>query len=487
MDSILRINPSDNVAVALRALSAGECGATEAIPAGHKLALSDIRAGENVIKYGFPIGRATRDIAAGQWVHVHNVRTNLDGQLSYTYAPVPAAPLPDVSPRTFMGYERASGRVGIRNEIWIIPTVGCVNGIVRALSRDAQAMARGSIDGVTAYAHPYGCSQTGDDMARTREALLALIRHPNAGGVLVVGLGCETNRLSAIRDALSEEEKRRVRFMTAQDESDEHARGLELIAELIDAAADDRRVELSASRLVIGLKCGGSDGYSGITANPVVGALSDRVIALGGSAVLTEVPEMFGAEQLLMNRCRDEATFQNTVRLINDFKQYFLDHGQPVYENPSPGNKDGGITTLEDKSLGCTQKGGSAPVEDVIAYAQQARRPGLTLLSAPGNDLVSATALAMAGCQLVLFTTGRGTPFTCPVPTLKIATNSALAARKGGWIDFDAGRLLAGATRDELADELLALTLSVASGERRTRSEALDKSDLAIFKTGVTV
>lgn len=487
MNNLFIINPIDNVAVALHSLKSGECGATQDIPAGHKMALRSIGRGENVIKYGYPIGHATCDILPGQWVHVHNVHTNLDGKLEYEYAAQPKSTLPDVKARTFMGYERLDGKVGIRNEIWILPTVGCVNGIVRALSRDAQCMICGSIDSITGFAHPYGCSQMGDDMERTRKALVAMIRHPNAGGVLSVGLGCETNKLSLIKDELTEDECKRVRFMICQDESDEHEKGLALLRELIDIAAHDKRIEVSASKLTIGLKCGGSDGYSGITANPVVGALSDRVIALDGRAVLTEVPEMFGAEQLLMNRCRDEETFHKTVRLINDFKQYFIDNGQVVYENPSPGNKDGGITTLEDKSLGCTQKGGNAPVSDVIDYAQQVRVSGLTLLSAPGNDLVSATALAMAGCQMVLFTTGRGTPFTCPVPTVKIATNTSLSARKGGWIDFNAGRMLEGMTRDQLADELLDVVLDVASGKKHTHSEKLDKSDLAIFKTGVTV
>ena len=487
MNDLFIINPIDNVAVALHSLKSGECGATQDIPAGHKMALRSIGRGENVIKYGYPIGHATCDILPGQWVHVHNVHTNLDGKLEYEYTAQPKSALPDVKARTFMGYERLDGKVGIRNEIWILPTVGCVNGIVRALSRDAQSMICGSIDSITGFAHPYGCSQMGDDMERTRKALVAMIRHPNAGGVLSVGLGCETNKLSLIKDELTEDECKRVRFMICQDESDEHEKGLALLRELIDIAAHDKRIEVSASKLTIGLKCGGSDGYSGITANPVVGALSDRVIALDGRAVLTEVPEMFGAEQLLMNRCRDEETFHKTVRLINDFKQYFIDNGQVVYENPSPGNKDGGITTLEDKSLGCTQKGGNAPVSDVIDYAQQVRVSGLTLLSAPGNDLVSATALAMAGCQMVLFTTGRGTPFTCPVPTVKIATNTSLSARKGGWIDFNAGRMLEGMTRDQLADELLDVVLDVASGKKHTHSEKLDKSDLAIFKTGVTV
>ena len=487
MNDLFIINPIDNVAVALHSLKSGECGATQDIPAGHKMALRSIGRGENVIKYGYPIGHATCDILPGQWVHVHNVHTNLDGKLEYEYTAQPKSALPDVKARTFMGYEHLDGKVGIRNEIWILPTVGCVNGIVRALSRDAQSMICGSIDSITGFAHPYGCSQIGDDMERTRKALVAMIRHPNAGGVLLVGLGCETNKLSLIKDELTEDECKRVRFMICQDESDEHEKGLALLRELIDIAAHDKRIEVSASKLTIGLKCGGSDGYSGITANPVVGALSDRVIALDGRAVLTEVPEMFGAEQLLMNRCRDEETFHKTVRLINDFKQYFIDNGQVVYENPSPGNKDGGITTLEDKSLGCTQKGGNAPVSDVIDYAQQVRVPGLTLLSAPGNDLVSATALAMAGCQMVLFTTGRGTPFTCPVPTVKIATNTSLSARKGGWIDFNAGRMLEGMTRDQLADELLDVVLDVASGKKHTYSEKLDKSDLAIFKTGVTV
>lgn len=489
MEKSIRIHPLDNVAVALTDLHAGEtvAGITlrEDVPAGHKVALAPLHPGDKVIKYGCPIGHATVEVAPGSWLHTHNVRTDLSDTLTYTYTPTHPH-LEKHAPDTFPGFPREDGRAGVRNEIWIIPTVGCVNDIASALARRAQKFLHGSVEDVIAFRHPYGCSQMGDDQENTRRLLADLIRHPNAGGVLVLGLGCENSGMDALRPYLGEEPLPRVRTLVCQEVEDELAAGEALLRELIDQAAPWERVPVSTEKLVIGLKCGGSDGFSGITANPTIGAFSDRLIARGGTTILTEVPEMFGAETLLMDRCESEAVFRQTVSLINDFKHYFTANHQTVYENPSPGNKKGGITTLEDKSLGCTQKSGSAPVVDVLPYAYRVEKPGLNLLSAPGNDLVAATALAAAGAQIVLFSTGRGTPFACPVPTVKIASNPILAQRKRNWIDFSAAPALEGVSIEQLGEALYRKVLAVAGGEP-VKSEEAGFHDLAIFKQGVTL
>ena len=489
MEKSIRIHPLDNVAVALTDLHAGEtvAGITlrEDVPAGHKVALAPLHPGDKVIKYGCPIGHATVEVAPGRWLHTHNVRTDLSDTLTYTYTPTHPH-LEKHAPDTFPGFPREDSRAGVRNEIWIIPTVGCVNDIASALARRAQKFLHGSVEDVIAFRHPYGCSQMGDDQENTRRLLADLIRHPNAGGVLVLGLGCENSGVDALRPYLGEEPLPRVRTLVCQEVEDELAAGEALLRELIDQAAPWERVPVSTEKLVIGLKCGGSDGFSGITANPTIGAFSDRLIARGGPTILTEVPEMFGAETLLMDRCESEAVFRQTVSLINDFKHYFTANHQTVYENPSPGNKKGGITTLEDKSLGCTQKSGSAPVVDVLPYAHRVEKPGLNLLSAPGNDLVAATALAAAGAQIVLFSTGRGTPFACPVPTVKIASNPTLAQRKRNWIDFSAAPALEGVSIEQLGEALYRKVLAVAGGEP-VKSEEAGFHDLAIFKQGVTL
>ena len=491
---LLRIHPADTVAVAVTSIDAGTTltiggytvVAREPIPAGHKIALRDIPEGENIIKYACPIGHAICDIPAGSHVHTHNVKSNLSGQLSYTYTP-DYTDLPPESPRSFMGYRRADGKVGIRNEVWIVPTVGCVNNIVREIENRAQVYKSENIDAVTAFCHPYGCSQLGDDQAYTLAYLSGLIRHPNAAAVLVLGLGCENGNIDELKKAMGDWDDNRVKFLAAQDCEDEIEAALGILEDLCRYADTFRRTECPASALVLGLKCGGSDGFSGITANPLLGALSDRIIAQGGSAILTEVPEMFGAETLLMNRCRTEKQFEDTVALINDFKAYFLRYGEKTDENPSPGNKAGGITTLEDKSLGCTQKGGTAPVEDVLRYGEPVLKKGLSLLQAPGNDLVASGALMASGAQMVLFTTGRGTPFGCPVPTVKISSNTALYDKKRKWIDFDAGQLLSGVPMDVLCEQFLTYVLDLASGKLHAHSEVLDRHDLAIFKDGVTL
>lgn len=493
MQDFIRIHEDDNVAVALRPIAQGEelvvgpyhVTTLEEIPQGHKFALKPISAGSEVIKYGFRIGFAKEDVLAGGWVHVHNLKTALGDLLSYTYEPVESA-LKDSEHAYFDGFRRADGKVGVRNELWIIPTVGCVNSIAKALEKKAQKLIGGTVEEVVAFTHPYGCSQMGDDQENTRTLLADMIQHPNAGGVLVLGLGCENSNIPVLKEYIGEYDEQRVKFLQCQDVEDEQAAAMELLEELAAYAGAFSREKIDASELIIGMKCGGSDGLSGITANPTVGAFSDILISKGGTTILTEVPEMFGAETILMNRCETPELFEKTVHLINDFKNYFTSHNQTIYENPSPGNKKGGISTLEDKSLGCTQKSGSAPVKGVLAYGEPVKVKGLNLLSAPGNDLVASTALAVSGAHIVLFTTGRGTPFASPVPTVKISSNSRLAGHKDNWIDFNAGRMVEDKSKEELAQELFDYVLEVASG-RKVKAEEAGFHDMAIFKQGVTL
>ncbi|MBR5614146.1 MAG: altronate dehydratase [Clostridia bacterium] len=441
---------------------------------GHKYAICDIKMGENIIKYGNPIGHATEDIKKGEHVHSHNVKTNLLGNLEYTYEPdfMPVEKID--SDKIFMGYVRENGDVGIRNDIWIINTVGCVNKVAKKLAEKC---------GVLCFEHPFGCSQLGDDHKTTQLILRGLVNQPNAGGVLVLGLGCENNNIEEFKKILGEYNPNRVKFLNTQDFDDEIEEGVKLINELKAYANTFKRTPIPVSKLKLGLKCGGSDGFSGITANPLVGRLSDRLIAMGGSCVLTEVPEMFGAEHLLMKRCVTKEVFDKTVALINDFKDYFTRHNQVIYENPSPGNKAGGITTLEEKSLGCIQKGGMSPVVDVLQIGDVLTKNGLSLLNGPGNDIVAITNLTAAGVHMVLFTTGRGTPVGAPVPTVKISTNRALAEKKKNWIDFDASPVLDG---NELTDEFLDYIISVASG-KQTQNEINGYSEISIFKDGIVL
>ncbi len=493
MQEFIKIHPQDNVAVALCPLSAGRTFQvdsqsvvlTEDIPQGHKFTLTDLPEGGQVIKYGCPIGFTKEPVSAGAWVHTHNLRTGLGDVLTYTYDRQ-CTPVTPSEPVFFQGYRRADGKVGVRNNIWIIPTVGCVNNVAAAIERQAQVYLTEQIDEISAFPHPYGCSQMGDDQEHTRQILADLIRHPNAGGVLVLGLGCENSNIEELKKYIGSYDPQRVRFLVCQESEDEIADALDIIRELSEYAGQFRREPIPCSELVVGMKCGGSDGLSGITANPAVGAFSDLLISKGGTTILTEVPEMFGAETQLMNRCETEDLFHKTVNLINDFKEYYTSHNQPIYENPSPGNKKGGISTLEDKSLGCTQKSGSAPVCGVLSYGEPIRGRGLHLLSAPGNDLVASTALAASGAHIVLFTTGRGTPFACPVPTMKISTNSALFERKSNWIDFNCGTIAEGTPLDDLARQLFDKVIRTASGEK-LKSEEAGFHDFAIFKQGVTL
>ncbi|NLB90548.1 MAG: altronate dehydratase [Clostridiales bacterium] len=493
MEKSIKIYPQDLVAVAITELNKGdritvsgkELLIQEKIPSGHKIALQEMNEGEKVIKYGFPIGIATKTIFPGSWVHTHNLKTLLAEKPIYTYTP---DPVPVVSSRkgSFYGFERENGKVGIRNFIWIIPTVGCVNAVAKAIAHKAKTLLAGSVENIIAFSHPYGCSQMGEDQENTRKILGKLTEHPNAAGVLLVGLGCENSGVHEIQKYIKYPNSKRIEYMVAQEHEDEIQVGLEKVGKLIEQASSDQRTEQDLSKLIVGLKCGGSDGFSGITANPVIGKFSDVLLSYGGSSILTEVPEMFGAETILMDRARDEEAFGKIVKLIEDFKYYYESHNLPIYENPSPGNKAGGISTLEDKSLGCTQKAGTGVVEDVLSYGEGLESKGLNLLSSPGNDLVASTALAASGAQLVLFSTGRGTPFASPVPTVKISSNSFLAEKKKNWIDFDAGKVLTGKTISDTGEELFEKVLDYAQGEY-TKSEKDDYHDMAIFRTGVTL
>jgi len=494
--TFLKINPADSVVVCLQPKKKGDVieveGQTVTLnqdtPEGHKVLIRDVREGEDIIKYGYPIGHARQDLKAGDWVNENNLKTNLSGTLEYTYSPVNEQLQIPFANRTFKGYVRKNGDVGVRNEIWIVPTVGCVNGIAERLANQLreETQCKG-IDSVFAWHHNYGCSQLSGDHENTRKVLRDICLHPNAGAVLVLSLGCENNQPDDFMKLLGDYDHDRIKLLVTQKvDGDEVEAGMRILHDLYDVARLDRREEVPVSKLRIGLKCGGSDGFSGITANPLVGEFSDWLVAQGGTSVLTEVPEMFGAETILMNRCETPELFEKTVSMINNFKNYFLSHGEPVGENPSPGNKAGGISTLEDKALGCTQKCGRAPVSGVMEYGDRIEHTGLNLLSAPGNDLVAATALASCGCHIVLFTTGRGTPFGTFVPTMKISTNPTLAQRKPSWVDFNAGQLIEGRTMRELVPEFIDKVLAVASGEH-ARNEENGYREISIFKNGVTL
>lgn len=459
----------------------------EDIAKGHKVALRHIAAGENVVKYGYPIGHATSPIAEGAWIHSHNIKTNLSDEIEYTYTPKIAPKHYPKDERMVMGYERKNGDMGIRNELWVIPTVGCVNGQAEAIVKRVKSeMDCSHLDDVRVYTHPYGCSQLGDDHRNTRRALAAMVHHPNAGAILVLGLGCENNQVSEFQKEIGTWDPERVRFIVAQEVDDEIEEGVKVCRELVEITRSDKRTPQPLAKLKIGLKCGGSDGFSGITANPLVGLFSDWLIAQGGTTILTEVPEMFGAETILMDRAESCEIFDRTVDLINNFKGYFKSYNQPIYENPSPGNKKGGITTLEEKSLGCVQKGGAGTVVDVLDYTDPVVKRGLNLLQAPGNDLVASSALALSGCQMVLFTTGRGTPFGSFVPTMKISTNTRLYEFKQGWIDFNAGTLVEDEEPEALLARFVEKILATANGEL-LKHEATGFKEVAIFKTGVTL
>ena len=493
--SFIKINPADSVVVCLRPLKKDEVISVDQkdiviaqdTPAGHKILIKDTPAGENIIKYGYPIGHAKEDLKVGQWVNENNLKTNLKGTLTYTYHPVNEALDIKKADRTFNGYVRKNGEVGIRNEVWIVPTVGCVNGIAERLAAQLQEETKlEGIDAVHAWHHNYGCSQLSGDHENTRKVLRDIVLHPNAGAVLILSLGCENNQPDEFVKMLGDYDHDRIKLLITQKVEDEMEEGMKILRELYKIAKNDRRTPCPLDELRVGLKCGGSDGFSGITANPLVGEFSDFLVAQGGTSILTEVPEMFGAETILMNRCKTPELFEQTVTLINDFKEYFLSHGEPVGENPSPGNKAGGISTLEDKALGCTQKCGRAPVSGVLGYGDRLQVKGLNLLSAPGNDLVASTALAAAGCQIVLFTTGRGTPFGTFIPTMKISTNSTLYKNKPNWIDFNAGQLVEGRPMKEVLNDFIDKIISIANGEHSC-NEANGYREISIFKNGVTL
>lgn len=489
----IKIHEKDNVAVALVDLKKGKTITIgdepivilDDIENKHKIAIKDIKKDDLIIKYGLAIGKAICDIKKGSWVHVHNVKTNLSDVDNYTYNQVDVV-LENNDKKTFKGYRRKNHTVGIRNEIWIVPIVGCVNSIAKNIERECQDLIVGSIDGIYSYTHPYGCSQMGEDHNTTKKILTNLCKHPNACGILALGLGCENLTKDQFEEALGDYDKEKIKILICQDVEDEEKEARKIIQKFVNDNKNIVRTDIDASELIVGMKCGGSDGFSGITANALVGKFSDRLVSMGGTTVLTEVPEMFGAEDMLCDRCIDKNVFDKFVSMINAFKKYFVDHGQVVYENPSPGNKKGGITTLEDKSCGCVQKSGSAYVVDCQGYGDNISKKGLNLLSGPGNDIVSTTNLAASGCHMILFTTGRGTPFGAPVPTIKISSNTDLYNKKKHWIDFNAGVIVEGQDINQLSKELLAYVIDVASGKKTKQEEGMQR-DIAIFKDGVTL
>ncbi|MCM3550745.1 altronate dehydratase family protein [Alkalihalobacillus clausii] len=495
-NAFFQVHPTDNVIVSLKDLQKDQriqfkeehIPLSRDVPSGHKIAIRDIAVGEDIVKYGFPIGKASKPIQKGDWVHTDNVVTKLSGTLDYQYQHKSQPFRVRESADTFDGYWRKNGEAGIRNEIWIINTVGCINKTAEILAKMGnESFQEEGIDGIYHFPHPLGCSQLGDDLHNTQKILGRLVEHPNAAAVLVLGLGCENNFIESFKQVLSEIDEERVKFLAVQDVEDELEEGLDLLGSLVSYAKTFKKEPIPLSKLKVGLKCGGSDGFSGITANPMVGAFSDMLISAGGTTILTEVPEMFGAETILMERVTDKKVFNDLVDVVNGFKEYFLKYNQPVYENPSPGNKKGGITTLEEKSLGCVQKGGFAPVVDVLPYGSKVTKQGLNIVQGPGNDLVSVTNLTAAGAHIVLFTTGRGTPFGGPVPTVKISTNTALFEKKKNWIDYNAGRLIQGNSMDDVKEDFFAYLLQVASGETKTKNEQYGFKEIAIFKDGVTL
>lgn len=486
----LIIHPDDNVMIALMDLKKDQIinhiTLKEDVSKGHKIALCDLVSGQNIIKYGYPIGHTTKPILQGEHVHTHNLSTNLNDVIEYEYHP--QFERYEVKPknRDVYVYRRSNGEVGIRNELWIVPTVGCIVGQTKQLADlfMREVNPDPDFDGIHLFGHQFGCSQMGDDHENTKETLQNIAKHPNAGGVLVLGLGCENNQVKAFRESFGAYDPTRVKFLVMQEVEDELESGLAILKELYETMKHDQREKADISELRIGLKCGGSDGLSGITANPLLGKLSDYITHHGGTTVLTEVPEMFGAEQILMRRAINEQVFHKTVKLINDFKAYYKKNNQVIYDNPSPGNKNGGISTLEDKSLGCTQKAGLSVVCDVLNQTDRLKTKGLNLISAPGNDLVSVTTLGMSGCQMVLFSTGRGTPFGGFIPTIKVSTNSEIYHKKPNWIDFNAGSLTEGVQMDALLEDFIDFIVEVANG-KKTRNEINHFREIGIFKTGV--
>lgn len=490
----IKISGADNVAIALKDLSIGQIfeidgevfGLKDQIKKGHKFATRPIKKSQNIFKFGFPIGTSTQEIAIGEWVHIHNIKSNLvDSKIEFDYKEPNILP-PKSCDLEINAYRRQDGRIGIRNEIWIFPTVGCVSALAQKLARDVKLKSGDNIDGIYAFAHQFGCSQLGDDLEATKNIIASLATHPNSCGVLIIGLGCENNRLSKLLEAIPQEYHYKIKSFEAQKVDDEYQYGMSLLGQIIDESKKAKRENVNLNELVIGVKCGGSDGFSGLSANPLIGRISRYFTNIGAKVVMTEIPEVFGAENILFANCKDKKTYQSLFSMIENFKNYFVKNGQEIYENPSPGNKDGGISTLEEKSLGAVQKSGGAIITDVLEYGQRVRKNGLSVLNAPGNDAISSTALAASGVHIILFSTGRGTPLGFCVPTLKIASNSEIAKNKSHWIDFDAGEILQSGEFEHAQNNLISHIIAIANGEP-TKNEINEIREFAIWKNGVTL
>lgn len=498
--SAIKLYPQDTVALATSELKKGQTVTVDGetitllddIPNAHKIALKDFETGEAVRKYDNIIGYASKPIKKGEWIHSHNEVTGLGKSKEYTYDFNPISIFPGESDKTFMGYDRADGGAGIRNHLAIISTVFCANGPLRKLARMAEAKypATENFDGIIAFDQEFGCSQTGKDLVTTCKIIAGIAKNANFGGVLLVSNGCEMAIPSVLEQYMGDYDKKRIRTLTLQEVEDEFTAGMELIDEIMEEMKDDKRTPININRLHIAMNCGGSDGYSGITANTLLGTLCDTLVKEGAIMNMTEVPEMMGAEHILMNRAADKSIFDDIVKMMYDYDAYFARYGEKAADNPTQGNKAGGLTTLEEKSLGCIQKGGHCAVMEVLEYGERATKNGFVLVSGPGNDLAGVSGQIAAGAVLTIFTTGRGTPCGFAGPTFRLASNTALATRKSNWIDYDAGRLLTAKTPEEveaLNKELYDAIMATVNGQYRTRTEENGYYILGALKDGVTL
>ena len=481
----LRLHETDTVMVALAAIPPGTGIApgvvtSEAIPAGHKVSLRPVETGENVVRYGQIIGTATAPIAAGAHVHVQNLGMGRHRQ-DYGFGEAARALPPVETPATFRGFHRPSGRVGTRNYLGILTSVNCAGSVARFIAEEADRQnllaAFPNVDGIVPIVHGTGCGMSGkgegyETLFRT---LAGYGHNPNFGAILMVGLGCEVMQIPDLIDRKALRDDARFRYMTIQQTGGTRAtvdRGVGILRELAAEADKAERAEAPAAHLSLGMQCGGSDGYSGITANPALGVASDLLVRHGGISILSETSEIYGAEHLLTRRAVDEPTGRKLIDLIEWWEDYTARNFGEMDNNPSPGNKRGGLTTILEKSLGAVAKGGAAPLSGVYKYGEPIDRPGFVFMDSPGYDPCSVTGQIASGANLIAFTTGRGSVSGYqPVPCIKIASNPDLWKRMQPDMDVNCGDILSGVTLEEKGREIFELMLRVASGEE-TKSEA---------------
>jgi altronate hydrolase len=497
-NSAIHLHPTDNVAVARVPIPAGTSlridglpvTTMDAIPAGHKVALWDIQPGEVVERYGQVIGRAKQAIQAGRHIHTHNLAFE-ELQLEYEF-PVGDTPVPTARPDapTFLGYQREDGRVGTRNYIAVVAASNCAAHTAEQIARSYEGETMPpNVDGVVAFPHGEGCAHAaeGPDIDQLRRTLGGVLIHPNVSGAVILGLGCETNQIDHY---LGVGGPRSTRLAGLTLQSSGGTRGAieaarRQIARFLEQASAEERTPAPASKIVLGLNCGGSDSFSGITANPALGFCSDLLAELGGTPVLAETTEIFGAEHLLVKRARNREVAEKLLDCIRKYKVYLNRFAGSFDDNPSPGNKEGGLTNILEKSLGAVAKGGTSPLIDVYDYAERVTAPGFTFMNTPGYDPVSLTGLAAGGCNLIAFTTGRGSAIGFPtIPVIKVATNSNTYRRMTDNMDVNAGAIADGeATVQQIGQAIFDLMLEVATG-RHTCAERLGHKEFVPWRIG---